>query len=160
MTIQQLNCSDPESLRVPLAECCGARRWVNEILAARPFHDPPALFSAAESVWWALESSDWLEAFSTHPRIGEKKLSAWSSQEQSGLNSATGRILEQLAVGNREYEGRFGWIFLICATGRPATDMLQALQERLCNPPEQELRIAAAEQAKITRFRLSRLLNL
>ena len=114
---------------------------------------------ASESIWWTLTPSDWLEAFSAHPRIGERSLSKWSSDEQSGVDGAQAEVLARLARGNQEYERRFGWIFLVNATGKTAPEMLQVLQSRLSNEEGAELRIAAGEQAKITKLRLEKLLS-
>jgi 2-oxo-4-hydroxy-4-carboxy-5-ureidoimidazoline decarboxylase len=148
------------------------------MVRARPFETDDAVFQAAERVWWALESGDWLEAFSCHPRIGDRGderrrgttgddgesqghnvAAEWSREEQRGANVATEEIRAALAKGNREYEARFGHVFLICATGRSAQEMLAALQQRLHNSPSAELKIAAAEQARITRLRLEKLVT-
>ena len=132
-----------------LLQCCGSRRWVERMLE----REQDDLFTAAESIWWELEPSDWLEAFAAHPRIGEKKLSGWASEEQSGIGAAP-----ELAQLNDEYEKRFGWIFLIKATGKTAPEILAELRRRMKNEPDEELRVAAGEQAKITRLRLEKLL--
>ena len=143
--------------RAALTRCCTSRRWVDAMLAARPFGSDAALFQAAERAWWALGKDDWLEAFGAHPRIGERGIDAWARHEQAGMNRAREEMRAALALGNREYEARFGHVFLICATGQSATDMLGALRARLGNDPAAELRIAAGEQAKITRLRLEKL---
>jgi 2-oxo-4-hydroxy-4-carboxy-5-ureidoimidazoline decarboxylase len=127
------------------------------MLAARPFASDAALFDAAERGWWDLGREDWLEAFAGHPRIGERADDAWARSEQEGVNRAGAGTLSALAQGNRDYERRFGYVFLICATGKGALEMLGALERRLAHDPATELRIAAAEQAKITRLRLERL---
>lgn len=160
MRFQEFNAADEAIARAALLRCCGSKRWADAMLAQRPFRGPDTLFSKAESIWWTLDPGDWLEAFSAHPRIGEKKLAAWSSQEQNGVHSASTQTLEQLAVGNQEYERQFGWIFLVNGTGKSAQEMLGSLQTRLTNPPEEELRIAAGEQAKITALRLNKLFDL
>ena len=129
------------------------------MLRRRPFESPEVLFSAAEFVWWGLEPSDWLEASSAHPKIGEKKLSGWASQEQAGIGTKSHDLMERLARANEDYENRFGWIFLVCATGKTAPEMLHSLQARLENEREEELRVAAGEQAKITKLRLEKLLG-
>jgi len=159
MTLRELNRADDGVAREALFGCCGSKRWVEEMAARRPFESESALFAAAEAVWWGLEPVDWLEAFAAHPRIGEKKLSGWASLEQNGLHSAPGEVTAQLAGGNQEYENRFGWIFLVQAAGKTAAQMLEALSGRLKNTPEEELRLAAGEQAKITELRLKKLLN-
>ena len=117
------------------------------------------MFTAAETVWWSLEPEDWLEAFAAHPRIGGRARDVWSSTEQAGMKGATAGTQTALAAGNREYEARFGHVFLICATGRSAAEMLSELVQRLGNDPATELRIAAGEQAKITRLRLQKLVT-
>jgi 2-oxo-4-hydroxy-4-carboxy-5-ureidoimidazoline decarboxylase len=159
VTLEQFNAADAAEAGAALLQCCGSKRWTEAMLVTRPFRDRGVLFSHAESIWRTLEPGDWLEAFSAHPRIGEKKLAAWSSQEQNGLHSAPAQVLEQLAAGNREYERRFGWIFLVQAAGKSAQALLDSLQARLTNPPEEELRIAAGEQAKITALRLDKLFD-
>lgn len=160
MTINEFNAADEAVARAALLRCCGSKQWTAAILARRPFTDRETLLSTAESVWSALAPSDWLEAFSAHPKIGEKKLSSWCAQEQSGLNSAADQVLERLANGNQEYERRFGWIFLINATGKTAPETLDSLHARLKNESAEEFRIAADEQAKITKLRLKKLLHL
>jgi OHCU decarboxylase len=157
VTLEEFNAVDAAVARAALLRCCGSKQWAEAMLARRPFRDRDMLFSQAESTWWTLNPGDWLEAFSAHPRIGEKKLAAWASQEQNGIHSASTQILEQLATGNQEYERKFGWIFLINATGKSAAGMLDSLRARLRNPPEEELPIAAGEQAKITALRLKKL---
>ncbi len=165
MTLRDLNAADGAVARAALLRCCGSKKWTERILERRPFHDHDTLLSIAESVWWTLDPSDWLEAFSAHPRIGdkkmtgEKKLSNWCSQEQSGIDSAPTQLLGSLAESNREYERRFGWIFLVNATGKTAPEMLDLLETRLKNERAQELRVAAGEQAKITKLRLNKLLE-
>ncbi len=118
------------------------------------------MFSLAESVWWALEPEDWLQAFSAHPRIGAKTSSGWSADEQRGVGSAGKEVLGQLAKANEDYEAHFGWIYLVNASGKSAHEMLELLQSRLKNQTAEELRIAAGEQAKITKLRLRKLLEL
>jgi len=115
------------------------------------------MFAAAERAWWGLGPDDWREAFAAHPRIGERGPDAWSAAEQAGMSSAADATRRALAAGNRAYEERFGQVFLICAIGRSAADMLADLERRLGNDPVTELRVAAAEQAKITRLRLEKL---
>ena len=125
----------------------------------RPFRNEAELFQAAESVWWELSSPDWLEAFSHHPRIGERSKDAWASKEQSGAKDASTKLKEELARWNAAYEKRFGFVFLICATGKGAGEMLEQMEQRMSHEPAAEVRIAAGEQAKITRLRLAKLLT-
>lgn len=154
---QRLNVLGEGAARAALAGCCGARRWVEAMLAARPFASDGTLFDAAERVWWGLGREDWLEAFAAHPRIGARPDHAAARREQVGVDAASPETLAALARLNRDYERRFGHVFLICATGKGADEMLLALEARLANDAASELRIAAAEQAKIVRLRLERL---
>ncbi len=116
-------------------------------------------------IWWRLSKADWLEAFAAHPRIGDidalrarfAPTAAWASREQAGVLGASGDVLNELAIGNRRYEARFGYIFIVCATGKTAEEMLALLGQRLSNDPDVEIKIAAAEQMKITRIRLERI---
>ena len=150
----------------PLSRCCGSTRWVSGLRARRPFLSRAALFGTAEEVWWHLSDRDWQEAFSHHPRIGAdpEKLRArfartaeWAQGEQQGVMEASDETLQALGEANRSYEARFGYVFIVCATGKTAAEMLGLLEERLQNLPENEIRIAAGEQAKITRIRLEKL---
>lgn len=149
-----------------LKRCCHSARWVAGVMAARPLRDGAGLLEAVGRAEAGLTREDWLDAFAGHPRIGDdpealrKKFAgtaAWSETEQSGVLAAGGDVIAALAAGNRAYESRFGHIFIVCATGKSAGEMLALLHGRSDNPPEMELRIAAAEQAKITRIRLARL---
>jgi OHCU decarboxylase len=126
--------------------------------AERPFPDIETLLGHADRVWWSLSEGDWLEAFAAHPRIGDPA-AGFSEHEQASTRDASADLLARLADANREYEQRFGHIFLICATGRSAAEMLLALNQRLGNDARTELRVAAEEQRKITRIRLERLLT-
>ena len=145
-----------------LRRCCGAARWVAAMLARRPFGSGEALFTAARDEWFRLGRADWLEAFGHHPKIGDREAlrerypdtAQLSAREQAGVDDAAIDVLAALAEGNRRYEEKFGFIFIVCAAGKPAVEMLALLRERLPNPPERELEIAAEEQAKITEGRL------
>ena len=149
-----------------LLRCCGSVAWARRMAEARPFTDADAVLEAADRVWWALAPDDWLEAFRAHPRIGERDAAtpqgsearAQSAREQSGVAGAAPEVRAALAEGNRAYEARFGHIFIVCATGKRADEMLALLTARLANDPAAELRVAAEEQRKITRLRLERLL--
>lgn len=140
-----------------LRRCCGSRRWVERVAAGLPYVSDAALLEAAERAWWGLAREDWLEAFDAHPRIGERGGEAWSRREQSGVEDAGSEVRRALEQGNRDYEARFGHVYLVCATGRGAADLLADLRRRLGAEPEQELRTAAGEQAKITALRLAKL---
>lgn len=161
---EYLNLLPRDEAHAQLLRCCGATRWVDRMLAARPFRGDAALFETAERLWWELDPAQWKEAFATHPRIGERasRQSAtreWSAKEQAGVANAAATTRAALAQGNRDYEARFGHVFLVCASGLSGDETLQALQRRLGNAPAQELRIAAGEQAKITRLRLEKLVQ-
>lgn len=158
--LRWLNGITEDSARAELARCCGSKRWVEAMASARPFRDADALFRSAEEVWRGLSIDDWLEAFSHHPRIGEKKVSqAWEREEQRGVRGAAESTLERLARGNADYERKFGYIYLVCATGKSAEELLALLEARMKNEPPAELLVAAEEQNKITKLRLEKLLN-
>lgn len=160
MVAEHLNSLSPHAARAALARCCGSRRWIDAMFAARPFASDAALFDAATQAWWALARDDWLEAFSHHPRIGERDAGdAWGRAEQAAAAGADVDLRRALAKGNRTYERRFGHVFLICATARTAEEMLHELNLRLENDSATELRIAAGEQVKITRLRLEKLVS-
>lgn len=152
----------PDTAREILQRACGSRRWVDRMLARRPFGSDAALKAAAREEWFALEESDWLEAFSHHPKIGDRAALAarfpathdLSVKEQSGVSSASASVIDDLADANERYLDRFGFIFIVCATGKSAEEMLQLLRDRLPNDRATELRIAAEEQAKIMELRL------
>lgn len=153
-----LNSLSVAAARAALARCCGAARWVDGMLAARPYASDTAVFDAAERVWWGLARLDWLEAFARHPRIGERvRADAWAEREQAGMEGAAAATRAALADGNRVYEARFGHVFLISATDRTPEEMRRELERRLRNDPAAELRVAATQQAMITRLRLEKL---
>lgn len=142
-----------------LIRCCGSERWVAQMLAAAPFLSRAHLFGTAERLWWHLDQADWIQAFEAHPKIGAKKAGGWSASEQAGVAGAEQAVLDELAEQNAAYEERYGYIFIVCASGLSAAEMLDRLKARIDNTPENELRIAAGEQAKITRLRLQKLLE-
>ena len=151
---QQIDTSPLEEARALLTRACGAHRWVDRMLMRRPFGSRDALLAVARDEWFSLDESDWREAFSHHPKIGQKSADRLASKEQSGVSGAAADLLTALAAGNREYEQKFGYIFIVCATGKSAAEMLALLEKRLPNDPASEIRIAAEEQAKITALRL------
>jgi allantoicase len=165
--VRRLDTLLPERAEAELRKCCGASRWVRAMVEARPFGSVSALLEAADRLWADTTEDDWREAFRSHPRIGESKAAAgqsatekrWSTQEQRGASSASDAARAALAEVNRAYEARFGHIYLVCATGRTAEELLAIARERLGNEPADELRVAAAEQHKITRLRLDKLLD-
>jgi len=150
-----------------LLDCCGSIKWAEQLAEQRPFSNRWALFEAADAVWAELGHEDWLEAFRYHPTIGgtraEAKQSAtqsrWSATEQSAAGSAAPEVLTALAAENKTYAKKFGYVFLICATGKTSEEILSALRQRMQNHPELELPVAAEEQRKITRLRLEKLLE-
>lgn len=150
-----------------LWSCCGSTAWARRVASRRPFGDANEFYAVAEEVWWNLTPNDWLEAFRAHPRIGERVADAsqstisksWSASEQSGVHAAQDEVRDMLAQANAEYSERFGYIFIVCATGKSAQEMLAALRIRLGNDPDTELRTAAEEQSRITRLRLEKLIS-
>ena len=164
---ERINAAAPDAAREHLRICCGSSRWIDRMMAQRPFASRDDACATARRAWLALTPADWLEAFDHHPRIGERSAergvvaqdfspaSAISAREQAGVASATDDVKQALAEGNREYEARFGHIYLVCATGRSADEMLRILRARLNNDPETELRVAAEEHAKICELRLT-----
>ena len=155
-----LNQMSPDEAKAVLARCCGSGRWVDRMNASRPFVSRAALFEAADRIWGQLGEADFREAFAHHPKIGAKGLrEKWASSEQNGVSAASPMTLDGLAAGNEEYERKFGYIFLICATGKSADEMLALLRKRMNNEAQAEILVAAAEQAKITRIRLEKLLH-
>jgi len=158
-----LNALDGAAATLALRSACGAERWVQRMLARRPFASSEALYASAEHEWRASTREDYLEAFGHHPRIGEdlaalrarfQSTASLSLREQAGVAGADEATLLALRDANAAYRERFGYIFIICATGKTAAEMLAALRARLDNDPDAELSIAAAEHAKITRLRL------
>ena len=156
------NAGADEALEAMLA-CCGARRWAAAMVALRPIGSVAELSEAADRVWSTVEEADWMEAFACHPRIGERKAAhasaksvAWSSQEQSSAATAAERVLAELAAGNALYEQRFGFTYIVCATGKSADEMLAILNRRLGSDRATELREAAEQQRQITQIRLGK----
>ena len=167
MSLERLNELPADEATQEFRKCCGSQRWAETMTERRPFSSVEELTGIAGDVWRSLNHDDWLEAFRSHPKIGEKKATEpvstqsqqWSGQEQSGIRDADRDTIDSLAQLNREYEAKFGYIFIVCATGKSAAEMLALLRERLPNDPDTELPIAAAEQAKITELRLKKLIN-
>ena len=165
LTVEELDRLPPADAADALRACCGASAWVERMVARRPFETLGELLRASDEVCGELSPTDWLEAFAHHPRIGETKAAAataasaqrWSAAEQAGAAASAADVKDALAEANRAYEARFGFIFIICASGLNAADVLAALRERLHNDPETELRGAAEQQRQITRLRLEKL---
>jgi 2-oxo-4-hydroxy-4-carboxy-5-ureidoimidazoline decarboxylase len=155
-----LNALPADAARNALTRCCGSARWVAGMMGRRPWASAAALYADAEATWAALGHDDFLEAFAQHPRIGaraEQTDDAWARQEQARVGEADGETRRALIDANEQYLQRFGYIFIVCATGKSAAEMLVLLEARLGNAPERELAIAAGEQARITRLRLEKL---
>ena len=151
-----------------LLQCCGSKRWATQMSSARPYENLADVISRSNELWQSLDRDDWLEAFRSHPKIGEKKAANavseqsqhWSAQEQQGVQHAAQQTIERLAKLNVDYEKKFGFIFIVCATGKSSDEILALLEARLPNEPAAELPIAAAEQAKITELRLRKLIGI
>jgi 2-oxo-4-hydroxy-4-carboxy-5-ureidoimidazoline decarboxylase len=177
VTLAELNALDGDAAASALRRCCGSTRWARQMAAVRPFASRDAMTAQADGIWSALGPADWLEAFAAHPKIGESGTAGraggadraggaggaggegrWSDEEQQGVARAAEPILTRLAQANHEYEARFGYIFIVCATGKGAAEILGLIAQRLTNDPAAELAAAAEEQRKITRLRLARLL--
>ncbi|MEE2962464.1 MAG: 2-oxo-4-hydroxy-4-carboxy-5-ureidoimidazoline decarboxylase [Myxococcota bacterium] len=161
-----LNGLSKEQCREALTRCCGSSQWVSKMLDARPYASDQELLEKNQTLWQSLDREDFLEAFSHHPQIGismealrEKfqTTQAWSTTEQASVQKADQQTLASLAQLNQTYLAKYGYIFIVCATGKSATEMLSLLRERLENSPDLEIRIAAAEQEKITQLRLEKL---
>jgi len=148
--------------------CCGAKAWAERLIGKRPFDDEAAVLITSDEIWRSLGASDWLEAFQSHPKIGESRAAvstgghsaAWSLQEQKNVAVAQEGIKAELAKGNREYEEKFGFIFIVRATGKSASEILEILRRRLQNGKEKELKEAAEEQRQITQLRLKKWLGI
>lgn len=166
MTLADLNALPPAARAEALATCCGATAWVAALNQQFPFATAEALYGEAARIWYNLSAADWREAFTHHPKIGDvnalrekfASTATWAAGEQGAVRQASPGTLEALAAGNDAYEQKFGYIFIVCATGKSAAEMLALLQARLPNEPTSEIHLAMAEQAKITRLRLEKLL--
>lgn len=167
MELDSLNEMPVDEAEALFLDCCGSPGWARAMTEARPFEDAGSLLSHAERVWWDLKPEDWLEAFAAHPKIGAKKAAPaqaersadWSKGEQAGIDRTTDHVREELAEANHRYEDKFGYIYIVCATGKSAEEMLEICRERLGNTADRELRAAAEEQRKITGIRLEKLLS-
>lgn len=165
MQVKRINELSGDQLTKELLRCCGSRRWAEQMALHRPFADSDQLFSVSDKIWSSLDESDWIEAFSYHPKIGDVEVlrqkfassGAWERKEQSGVQGAPEPVLHALHDGNQAYEDKFGYIFIVCASGKSAEEMLAILQSRLPNDAPREIRVAADEQNKITKIRLEKL---
>lgn len=174
MAMRWFDALSPAAARDELLACCGSEDWAEAVASRRPFETLGALLPAAEQEWWKLPESAWLEAFTAHPRIGERPSRTPAPpttsratvvaldaprREQAAMDQAAEDVKEALAEGNAAYEERFGYIFLVRAAGRDAEEMLALLRERMTNDPADEVRVAAGQQAEITALRLARLIT-
>jgi OHCU decarboxylase len=167
VTLDELNSLPEEEAADAFTACCGAHRWVSAMIANRPFASLDALIDAADDVWRGMTEGDWREAFDHHPRIGDvrsalpqdRRAAAWSTGEQSRAASADADVRRRLADANTEYEARFGHIYIVCAAGRSADELLAIARSRLRNDPATEFRLAAEEQRTITELRLRKLIS-
>ena len=165
--LAELNELSRDAAMNAMLDCCGSRRWAEAMTDARPFPSLEHLFRAAEEAWFTLPVADHLEAFAAHPKIGDQKransqndrAADWSAGEQSGVDHAGESTLEELAKINALYHEKFGFIFIVCATGKTSEEMLAIAKARIGNSVETELGIAAEEQNKITRIRLEKILE-
>lgn len=174
MNLHELNILPREALKAELFRCCGSDAWVEKMLTIFPVDDLVELLNDAEEKWEECHEADWLQAFTHHPKIGESPLlsggdigvgqqkfadtAQWAEGEQAAAASANGEVLQKLADANKDYENKFGFIYIVCATGKSAEEMLAMLEIRLQNNREVEIAIAAEEQLKITQLRLEKLL--
>ena len=166
MTIDALNRLSEADAATAFTQCCAAQRWVERMVIDRPFENLSEMLEISDRIWEECDLDDYLEAFEGHPRIGDVESLAkkyantkgWGGGEQKGVEGADRAVLERLAKGNADYEEKFGHIFIVCATGKSAAEMLALLEARIGNPPEYEINVAAEEQNKITRLRLKKLL--
>ena len=167
MSIKQFNLLPRKEAATKLQKCCGSKTWVKGMLNARPFLDQDSLHKKSDEIWSTVSKTDILEAFKHHPQIGDvdslkKKFAStatWAANEQKGTSQASDQILQALQKGNQDYLDKFGFIFIVCATGKSAQEMLELLNDRLPNDETIELHIAAAEQNKITHLRLDKMLE-
>ena len=166
MTIEELNNLSKDKLCEELFKCCGCTTWANQLAERKPFKNKAEIFELSDKIWSHCSTEHGLEAFTHHPKIGdikslEKKFAStkeWAGGEQAGVNTAAQETLIALAKGNDDYEKKFGYIFIVCATGKSAEEMLTLLNERLPNDAVAEIKIAMNEQNKITHIRLEKLL--
>ena len=157
--IRALNELTPLEAAAALLRCCGSSVWAAAMTGARPFEDLPALLRIAERTWFSVDEAARLEAFGAHPKIGATTGGAWSAREQAGALSAGDAVRAQLVDANRAYEAKHGFIFIVCATGRPADAMLADCLARTSHTRDAELLTASEEQAKIMRLRLAKLIG-
>ena len=166
-SLSEFNSLSEKEAKEALLFCCGSSRWVDKLALSRPFSSLRDLKEKGANIWLSLFETDWVEAFSHHPKIGDldnlkKKFAStqtWAEEEQKGSKEASEELLRELARANQTYENRFGYIFIVCATGKTAVEMLEILRQRINNDPKEEIKLAALEQGKITAIRLEKLIH-
>jgi 2-oxo-4-hydroxy-4-carboxy-5-ureidoimidazoline decarboxylase len=154
-----LNDAPTDDVERALLACCAAPQWAAQVAAGRPYPSPAALYEAADDALAGLDDAGFDAALHGHPRIGDRSASASSRREQSAVADSSDETLAALVEGNRRYEARFGWVYLVCADGRSGEDLLDVLRERLHNEPTIERAVARDELRKINRIRLRRLIG-
>ena len=167
MTLQELNALNKADLINELTKCCGSSSWVNGMTEMFPFKNEIELLRIAEEIWFQCNEDDWLEAFEHHPKIGDinslkekfASTAKWAAGEQAGVNQTNEETLRKLSEGNKLYEDKFGFIFIVFASGKSAEEMLELLESRINNSRDEELKNAMMEQNKITQLRLQKLLS-
>ena len=167
MSLKELNALDKMQLKELLTNCCGSSNWVKKMSSLFPFADEAQLFQKATATWHACNENDWREAFTHHPKIGglaslKQKFAAtagWAAGEQASVQQTSQEVLQALYDGNELYEEKFGYIFIVCATGKSAVEMLRLLTIRLHNKQEDEIKTAMEEQNNITAIRIAKLLQ-
>ncbi len=165
MTIEEFNICSSGDARDLLLRTCYAPIWANTLCTKRPFRSLDEILELANYIWQMAVRSDVLSAFDAHPKIGDKKslkkkyqqTAQWASNEQQQVDAAPEQVIEELAQWNKEYEAKFGFIFIVCATGKSAEEMLQLLKNRFSNQSDQEFLIAKEEQRKIMNLRIKKL---
>jgi OHCU decarboxylase len=155
--LERLNVLPALDAAALLRSCCGSAEWARRMVERRPFQSEAAALDAADRVWKSLFPSDWLEALRAHPRIGDRQVRGREAEEQAGTQAGSEATLLELARANRLYEERFNHIYIVCAWGKSAKEILDLCRGRLHNDRETELEVAGEEQRKITRLRLERL---
>lgn len=167
MTLTEFNLLPAAIKSEKLFQCCGCTRWVENMLQQFPYKSINVIKINSDLIWYGLDIKDWLEAFTHHPKIGDIKsleekfatTKKWAAGEQSSVAAASHETLLQLKNGNEAYEKKFGFIFIVCATGKSATEMLHMLKQRMKNGIEAEIKIAAEEQNKITHIRIDKIFS-
>lgn len=162
LSLSTFNALDEGAAREALYACCSSHRWAKAMAAARPFRSETALFESADAALAELGEADVDDAMSGHPRIGDKVAGprgAWSRAEQGGMSGADADLEAAMVQGNRDYEERFGYVYLVCASGLSAAELLSVLQQRLGNTPSVERAVVREEFRKINRLRLAKLVG-